>query len=217
MENISNIEFLNLTYAYPGSNDYIFRDLQMRFNAGDRIAIIGENGAGKTTLMKLLTGIIKPADPFRSFINGVETTTLKLKQTITFIPTTPGFYSNLNFKQNIAIIQYLWKQNKDFPQRVFDIMAKLNLMQDQDKLVGEYSLGMQYKLGLSIFLAMDIAMYLLDEPLNALDRESQEIVVNLIRQMSSEGKIFFFSSHSDQITNQLASDKVYLSDGVLHH
>jgi ATP-binding cassette subfamily B protein len=56
----SGFEFRTVSFAYPGSEHQVLRQLSFRFDAGERIALIGENGAGKTTLVKLLARLYDP-------------------------------------------------------------------------------------------------------------------------------------------------------------
>ena len=56
----SGLRFEGVTFAYPGSDKYIFENLSIDFRAGESIAVVGKNGAGKTTLIKLLTRLYDP-------------------------------------------------------------------------------------------------------------------------------------------------------------
>jgi ATP-binding cassette subfamily B protein len=58
----SGFEFRNVSFAYPGAERRVLRDVSFRFDAGERIALIGENGAGKTTLVKLLARLYDPTE-----------------------------------------------------------------------------------------------------------------------------------------------------------
>lgn len=57
-----SIEFRNMSFRYPGSETWIFRDFSLRIPGGQRLAIVGINGAGKTTLMLLLMGLLHPTE-----------------------------------------------------------------------------------------------------------------------------------------------------------
>lgn len=56
-DNTLEIEFKNVSFKYPKTEKYIFRNLNFRINKGERLAIVGVNGAGKSTLVKLMTGL----------------------------------------------------------------------------------------------------------------------------------------------------------------
>lgn len=65
------IEFDNVSFKYPGSTTYIFRNLSLKIKGDEKIAIVGENGAGKTTFVMLLTRMYVPTEG-RILINGVD-------------------------------------------------------------------------------------------------------------------------------------------------
>lgn len=56
-----SIEFKALSYRYPGSDQWIFKDFNLKIAPGEKIALVGVNGAGKTTLMLLLMGLLQPS------------------------------------------------------------------------------------------------------------------------------------------------------------
>ena len=58
----SGFEFRDVSFAYPGSDHQVLDRVSFRFDAGERIALIGENGAGKTTLVKLLARLYDPTE-----------------------------------------------------------------------------------------------------------------------------------------------------------
>jgi ATP-binding cassette subfamily B protein len=57
-----SIEFVDVSYKYPQTNEWAIKDVSLRIEAGSRIALVGENGAGKTTLIKLMTGLYAPTE-----------------------------------------------------------------------------------------------------------------------------------------------------------
>lgn len=56
------IEFRNVSFRYPGSEDYSLRNVNMKFHPGERLAVVGENGSGKTTFIKLLCRLYDPTE-----------------------------------------------------------------------------------------------------------------------------------------------------------
>lgn len=65
------IEFKNVSFKYPNSDKYIYKNLSLKIRAGQRLAIVGVNGAGKTTFIKLLTRLYEPTDG-EILLNGIN-------------------------------------------------------------------------------------------------------------------------------------------------
>jgi ABC-type multidrug transport system fused ATPase/permease subunit len=72
------IELVNVSFKYPNSKKYVLKNINLKINAGDRLALVGINGSGKTTLVKLLSGFYEPTDG-TILINGVDIKTLDLE------------------------------------------------------------------------------------------------------------------------------------------
>ncbi|MBN3490022.1 ABC transporter ATP-binding protein [Acholeplasma equirhinis] len=68
-----DIEFRNVSFKYPNTENWIIRNLSMKIEKGEKLAIVGANGAGKTTLVKLICGLFKPTEG-QILINGVDAT-----------------------------------------------------------------------------------------------------------------------------------------------
>ena len=65
------IEFRHVSFKYPGAQDYVIRDLNMTFNIGERMAVVGRNGSGKTTFIKLLCRLYEPTKG-EILLNGID-------------------------------------------------------------------------------------------------------------------------------------------------
>ena len=72
------IEFVNVSFKYPNSNKYVLKNINLKINSGDRLALVGLNGSGKTTLVKLLCGFYEPTEG-AILINGVDLKTIDLE------------------------------------------------------------------------------------------------------------------------------------------
>ena len=73
------IEFKNVSFKYPGSEKYVYKNLSLNIKAGQRLAIVGVNGAGKTTFVKLLTRLYEPTGG-KILINGIDISTLNKEE-----------------------------------------------------------------------------------------------------------------------------------------
>jgi ATP-binding cassette subfamily B protein len=67
----SGFEFENVSFSYPGSDQKVLSNVSFRFDAGEKIALVGENGAGKTTLVKLLARLYEPTEG-RILLDGID-------------------------------------------------------------------------------------------------------------------------------------------------
>lgn len=65
------IVFDNVSFRYPGGEDYVFRNISFELHAGEKLALVGRNGSGKTTLVKLLLGLYEPTEG-RILFDGID-------------------------------------------------------------------------------------------------------------------------------------------------
>lgn len=70
-DNQYHIEFRNVSFKYPGSEEYALKNFSLKFKVGERLAIVGRNGSGKTTMIKLLCRLYDP-DEGEILVNGVN-------------------------------------------------------------------------------------------------------------------------------------------------
>jgi len=70
-DNIYDIEFHNVSFKYPGSDEWAIRNLSFKFTVGEKVAVVGRNGSGKTTMIKLLCRLYDPTDGFIT-LNGID-------------------------------------------------------------------------------------------------------------------------------------------------
>ncbi|MFC5271675.1 ATP-binding cassette domain-containing protein [Adhaeribacter terreus] len=175
------LEIKKLSVSFAGRP--VLQDLDLTVAAGKVHGIIGLNGAGKSTFFNVLSSVVKPENGEIIF-NGKP-----LKYTdIAYLETTNFFYPNLTGREYLNIFP---KTNKDFDLIAFEQILQLQL----DLLIETYSTGMKKKLALLAMLQQNKPVFVLDEPFNGLDLESNrtlEMIVELLRQ---KGKTVLISAH----------------------
>jgi ABC-2 type transport system ATP-binding protein len=143
--------------------------------------IIGLNGAGKTTFFNVLSTFLKSGT--------VELDGHSIRrQDVAFLETHNFFYSNLTGKEYLDI----------FPQTNlhFNLDTINNLLQlPLKELIETYSTGMKKKLALLSIIKQDKPVYILDEPFNGLDMETNQVLEMMIARLRAIGKTVFISSH----------------------
>ena len=70
VENTLEIELRNVSFKYPNTDNYIFKNLNLKIRKGEKLAVVGINGAGKSTLVKLITGLFDVTEG-EILINGI--------------------------------------------------------------------------------------------------------------------------------------------------
>lgn len=161
----------------------ILKDIELGFKPGFTYGIVGLNGAGKTTFFRLAAGLIKQADCL--FLkNGVP---LQRKE-IAFIDTDLYFYPKLTAKEFLSIFP---NTNATYNEEKLAALFKLPL----DGFMEEFSTGMKKKLLLQSQIKQNKELYILDEPFNGLDLETNKILEVIISILNERGKTVLISSH----------------------
>jgi len=161
----------------------ILEQVDLEFETGQCYGIVGLNGAGKTTFFNLLAG----------FINGENTSFLNdgralSRKDIAFIDTDLFFYPKLTAREFLSVFP---NTNATYHEEKLAALFKLPL----DGFMEEFSTGMKKKLLLQSQVKQDKAIYILDEPFNGLDLETNKILEVIITILNERGKTVFISSH----------------------
>jgi branched-chain amino acid transport system ATP-binding protein len=208
-----------------------FNGLEILFNvnlevkAGERHAIIGPNGAGKTTLFNVITGTYHPSKGKITFkgkdISGArphELTRLGMGRSFQITST----FHNMTAFQNIRLA--ILSKNKirfnlfrkvdrmdDITREAEEVLKRINLDRERDLQAGALSYGKHRSLEISMALATDPDLVLLDEPTAGMSRDETHWAVELIRRLT-EGKTMVIIEHDMDVVFSLA-DRIT----VLHY
>jgi branched-chain amino acid transport system ATP-binding protein len=200
-------------------------DVNLQIKEGERHAIIGPNGAGKTTLFNVITGTYKPSQGNIFFkgkdISGAkphELTRLGMGRSFQITST----FTNLTAFQNIRLailskngirFNLFRKVDKmtDITAEAEDLLKRINLDRERDFPAGVLSYGKHRSLEISMALATDPDLVLLDEPTAGMSRDQTHRAVDLIRRLT-EGKTMVIIEHDMDVVFSLA-DRIT----VLHY
>ncbi|AQT86372.1 ATP-binding protein CirD [Paenibacillus larvae subsp. larvae] len=211
------IEINDLCFSYHHQPIPVLEHVSFCVYPGERVCIKGRNGAGKSTLLKILSGLIITDTSL--LFNGARVEDMKsYKRRIGYISDTPYLYDLLTGRENLKIIMFMWEiEDKRAYWKNINLLAeKFNMIDSLDQPVASYSLGMKHKLFFIGMYARETEIFLLDEPLSALDQESQEHMIDLLRQYSEKGdKSVIFVSHLQSLEKDLSNRVYYLTaDGL---
>ena len=175
------IKIQNLSFSF--SDHKVLNDISIDFPENQVYGIVGLNGAGKTTFFNVLSTNLKTKTGQITF-NGNKIT----HKDIAYLETVNYFYSRITGNEYLKIFA---QTNPDFNLKSLQEFLKLPL----DDLIETYSTGMKKKLALLGVLKQDKQIFLLDEPFNGLDLETNKIVELIIVALKEKGKTVFVSSH----------------------
>ncbi len=164
MENAIIVE--EISKSYKGIN--VLNHVSVSFEKGKIHGIIGRNGSGKTVLIKIICGLVRP-DEGRVQVNGkVIGKDVDFPENIGVIIEAPGFLPSLSAYKNLDYLASL--RGVIGKEQIRNAISMVGLDPDEKKHVGKYSLGMKQRLGLAQAIMENPEILILDEPMNALDK-----------------------------------------------
>ena len=182
---IKQIEVRNLSYRYSGKTEYALKNIDLKINSNEIIAIVGQNGSGKTTLIKILMGFYEDYEG-EIFVNGINLKEIDKQYYLTQIATLFQDFVKYEatFRENVAYGNLQIKDNDSKLYEIIKLFGLEKLVADEarglDTQIGfwfdngkQISLGQWQKVALSRAFAKEASMYILDEPNAALDPISE--------------------------------------------
>jgi len=219
------IEFKNVSFRYPGSENYVLRDINLHIRPAERIALVGLNGAGKTTLIKLLTRLYDPTEG-QVLLDGVDLRDYDLKSLHQrfgvifqdFVRYQFTVRENIGFGQIDALTDI--ERIKEAAQRGGAAPTIEGFPNGYETMLGrrwekgqELSGGQWQKIALARAFMRDAEVLVLDEPTSALDAEAEYEVFRRFGELI-EDRIAVLISHRFS-TVRMADRIVVLADGKI--
>ena len=162
---------------------------------GEVFGLLGPNGSGKSTTVKLLLGLLYPT---RGHIEvfGRSPRHVATKSRIGYLPEESYLYRYLDSRETLDFFGKLFSLNaKERDNRIEQLLDMVGLAQTRTRAVGEFSKGMQRRIGLAQALINDPDLVILDEPTSGLDPIGCREVKDLILTLAGRGKTVILSSH----------------------
>ena len=179
----------------------ILEDIEIHIEKPGIYGVIGKNGHGKTTLFKCILGL--EGYKGNSFLNDEKL----LLQNAGWVPTEPPIYDELTANEFYDFYAHLLDLKTFVFNEIFEV--------PENQLIREFSTGMKKKTYLNAVFQKDFLIYILDEPFNGLDLESNYLLMNYIRELSKTS-IVLISSHILEILYKDCDSIFLLKDKNIH-
>ena len=209
------IELVNLTKRFGSL--LAVNGINLAIGNGEIFGFIGPNGAGKTTTIRMMGGTLSPSAG-TVLIDGIDIgmDPVEAKRRIGFIPDRPFIYEKLTGMEFLRFTADLYNvKDGSFPDKAREILAVFSLREWADELIEAYSHGMKQRLTIAAALLHDPRVIIVDEPMVGLDPAGIRLVKGIFRNLASEGKSVFLSTHTLEIAEDLCSRIGIIREGNL--
>jgi len=214
------IEFKNIDFTYPDEEKKALKNVSFKIKAGERVGIIGQVGSGKSTISNILMGFFE-AGSGAVFIDNLDIKQIDpvdLRQSYNFVPQDVTLFSG-TVRDNITLKSPHATDEEIVKAAGFGVV---NALTDRHPLgmdlqVGErgYNIsgGQRQSIALARAFISDSPIVLLDEPTNAMDYNTEVLVINNLRE-ATKGKTTIIITHKPSIL-AIVDRLLVMDDGVL--
>lgn len=212
-----NIQFKDMSFAYPiAPNKMVLEDINITFNEGERIAIVGPSGSGKSTLFSLMIRFFDPTKGVISMdgVNLKEADPFEIRKQVTIVPQEPYIFSE-------SVIENLRFGKLNATMSEIEDAAKManadefinNLPQGYETILGERGItisgGQRQRLAIARAILKDAPILFLDEATSALDAESETLVQSAFNRLM-KGRTSLVIAH--RLATIIESEKIIVLD-----
>jgi manganese/iron transport system ATP-binding protein len=219
-EDFPRLEVEEVSVAYANGH-LALHDATFHLRGGTICALVGVNGSGKSTLFKSIMGFVEPrAGTVR--INGLPIRAVLKKHLVAYVPQAEevdwqfpvsvwdvammGRYGAMNFLRIPRVIDRT---------RVEESLRRVSMWEFKDRQIGELSGGQKKRVFLARALAQGGRVILLDEPFTGVDVNTEEAIIQLLRELRASGSIILVSTHNLGSVPEFCDQAVLINRTVL--
>ena len=214
------LEGINKTY-YNGSPLHVLKGINLQVERGELVSIMGASGSGKSTLLNIL-GILDDYDSGDYYLNNVLIKNLSENKAAEYRNRMIGFifqsFNLISFKnamENVALpLYYQHVSRKKRNMLALEYLDRMGLREHAYHLPSELSGGQKQRVAIARALISKPRIILADEPTGALDSETTQEVMDLLKEVNREGMTLVVVTHERDIAMQ-THKIVHIKDGII--
>ncbi|MFA8443861.1 manganese/iron ABC transporter ATP-binding protein [Yoonia sp.] len=169
---------------------------------GTITALVGVNGAGKSTLFKAIMGFV-PAAKGEISVLGMPVSEALRQNIVAYVPqseevdwTFPVLVEDVVMMGRYGHMGFFRRPKQADHAAVTDALARVNMSEFRKRQIGELSGGQRKRVFLARALAQEGQVILLDEPFTGVDVQTEEAIIDLLRDLRDEGRVILVSTHN---------------------
>ena len=221
MTNLIKLQNIKKHYKVGKEKVQVLKNLDLNIEKGEFVMIMGKSGSGKTTLLNIL-GFLDKFDDGDYFFNNENVSNLNENQRSIFRNKNIGFIfqqfnliETLNIYQNVELpLIYSGKSSRKENKTIIEeSLSSVGLLDKINQFPLQLSGGQQQRIAIARALVNNPQIIFADEPTGALDSETSEEIMKLLKKLNNYGKTIIMVTHDQDLT-KYASKVITLKDGV---
>jgi polar amino acid transport system ATP-binding protein len=215
------IQVKDLKKHYAGGEVKALDGITIDIKRGEVVVIIGPSGSGKSTLLRSLNLLELPSGGSILF-NGVDITDKKVninqhRQKMGMVFQHFNLFANMNILKNMTIapVQLLKKSKAEAESKAKDLLTRVGLVDRADAYPSQLSGGQKQRIAIVRALCMEPEVMLFDEPTSALDPEMVGEVLEVMKDLASQGMTMVVVTHEMGFAKEAADRVVFMDEGTI--
>lgn len=207
---------------FLGNEEFpVLKGINLDFERGEFVSILGESGGGKTTLMNIIGGLDREFDG-EVIVNGKSLDHHKEKMMDQYRRETIGYiYQSYNLIPHLTVLDNVLMaldmttlDRKQRHQRAVQLLTRVGLQSQLKKHPNQLSGGQKQRVAIARALATDPQLIIADEPTGALDSANTQEILKLLDDIAREGKLVIAVTHSQEVADH-GTRIIHLADGKI--
>ena len=218
---INVLEINNLTFTYPGAGEPTLKNINLKVEKGDFLAIVGTNGCGKSTLCKVMNGLIPHfiSGEFEGTVlaNGVDTQTVEIGDLAKIVGYVYQDFENQIVRPTVlddasyACMNYAMP---DYIARGRQALKNCGLEGKDDEYIWQLSGGQTHLLALAGAVSLEPEVLILDEPIAQLDPKHASLIYGILKDLNERlGKTIIVIEHHTEYIADYCKHVMLLKNG----
>ena len=215
------VEVKNLSKTF-GHDTHVLKEINLKVNKNEVVAILGPSGTGKSTLLRCLnslcvptTGPVRVGDVTVDSAHHTRREIRRLRRQSAMVFQNYNLFKNKTAKQNVmeALVTVQKKSRAEAEDIAMALLEKVGMVERKDFYPSKMSGGQQQRVAIARALAVNPDVLLFDEPTSALDPELVGEVLNTIRKLAEEDSTTILATHEIRFARNVATRVLFMDDG----